>query len=112
MFQATPRLAATRAIDILSTTMDSANITASRDSFPFDGAAALMSWRHTLRHGQHRYRGTTTSRIVGFQPNGTCANLRSTASCRTPRPAQPGHGDGGGSAAQHRVIGYDALGGH
>ena len=43
VFQATPRLAATRAIDIRSTTIDvTANITASRDSFPFDDAAAVM----------------------------------------------------------------------
>jgi len=43
VFHATPRLAATRAIDIRSTTIDlTASITASRDSFPFDGAAAVM----------------------------------------------------------------------
>ncbi|HSO68634.1 MAG TPA: hypothetical protein VLQ67_03255 [Arachnia sp.] len=43
VFHATPRLAATRAIDIRSTTIDlTATITASRDSFPFDGAAAAM----------------------------------------------------------------------
>ena len=43
VFQATPRLAATRAIDIRSTTTClTANMIASRDSFPFDGAAAVM----------------------------------------------------------------------
>lgn len=43
VFHATPRLAATRAIDIRSTTIDlTANMIASRDSFPFDGAAAVM----------------------------------------------------------------------
>ena len=43
VFHATPRLAATRAIDIRSTTIDlTANMIASRDSFPFDGAAVVM----------------------------------------------------------------------
>ncbi len=82
-------------MDILSTTMDlTACMTDPRDSLPFDGAAALTSWRHTLPHGQHRYRGTTTSRIVGFQPNGTCANRRSTASCRTPARRSPDTSEG------------------
>lgn len=43
VFQATPRLAAIRAIDIRSITIDlTANMTASRDSFPMDGAAPVM----------------------------------------------------------------------
>lgn len=40
VFQATPRLVATLAIDIRSTTID---MTSSRDSFPCDGAAARIS---------------------------------------------------------------------
>ena len=54
VFQPTPRLAATRAIDIRSTTTClTANMIASRDSFPFDGAAAVMLWlERSGRSGQ------------------------------------------------------------
>ena len=46
--QATPRVAATRAIDRRSiTTARNAHSTACADSFPRGGAAALVSWRHT-----------------------------------------------------------------